>query len=63
MLEQEFLRIIDYNIFVSPEEYNEYLDGLYEFFSKNHQKDIIAVTTDIQKSLEGLIVSNKGQKQ
>lgn len=36
MLEQEFLRIIDYNLFVSPEEYNEYLDGLHDFFSKNH---------------------------
>lgn len=32
MLEQEFLRIIDYDLFVSPEEYNDYLDGVHDFF-------------------------------
>lgn len=47
MLEQEFLRILDYDVFITPDEYNQYLEGLNAFFTNDHQNEIIAVTNDI----------------
>jgi hypothetical protein len=32
ILEREYLRLIDYDVYVSQEEYDEYLGGLKKFF-------------------------------
>ena len=47
ILELEFLRILDFDIRVSNDEYDEYFEGLTKFFGEGHQEEIIEVTDNI----------------
>jgi hypothetical protein len=58
-LELNFLGIIEFNLVVNTEEYDQYLTALHQFFENEASRDVITkISGNIQGSIEGQMDKN-----